>query len=124
MEEKLKGKSHCKICGLKKTIENTYVYLNKLSSYCKSCEKIKTAKNKRVEIRMINKTKKRSVTPKIWEKTNKNHYPDSEWVWAQIEMNEAPSTIMEKMDQKYALSVHGNTGRSNRWKNNNNNKPK
>ena len=44
-------------------------------------------------------------------KTNKNHYPDPEWVWTQIENNESPAVIYEKMDVKYALNAHGNLGK-------------
>ena len=53
--------------------------------------------------------KKRRIH-KVWEKTNKNHYPDTEWVWAQIENNEAPYTLHEAMEKKYALKKHGNVG--------------
>lgn len=64
-------------------------------------------------------TKKRSVATRQWEKVNKNHYPDPEWVWQQIEMNESPASFHEKLEQKYALSKHGNSGKVNRWKNKN-----
>ena len=47
------------------------------------------------------------------QKTNKNHYPDPDWVWQQIENNEAPAAFYEKMEQKYSLNkVHGNS----KWK--------
>ena len=69
---------------------------------------------------MGQKAKKYSIT-KVWEKTNKKHYPDPDWVWNQIENKDVKLT--EAMDVKYALKKHGNTGNpGNRWKNNNNNK--
>ena len=116
MEENLKGKPNCKICGIKKGKENTYIWNSKFSSYCKSCEKNVTLMNKR---RLNNTLKGRGK--KVWEKTNKNHYPDPDWVWQQIENNESPAKFMEKLEQKYALSKHGNSGKNNRWKNKNNN---
>ena len=59
----------------------------------------------------------RSVATRQWTKVNKNHYPDPDWVWTQIENNESPAMFMEKLDQKYSLSAHGNKGKNNRWKN-------
>ena len=57
--------------------------------------------------------KQRSVIGKEWSKPNKNHYPDSEWVWQQIE-NNIPSTIFaDKLEKKYTLSQHGNVGKKN-----------
>jgi len=59
---------------------------------------------------MPQKTKKYKVT-KVWEKTNKKHYPDPEWVWSQIENEDVK--VSEAMEVKYALKKHGNTGKNN-----------
>jgi len=50
-------------------------------------------------------------TTKKWEKVNKNHYPDPEWVWTQIENGESPASFHEKLNAKYALNAHGNLGK-------------
>lgn len=84
-------------------------------SYCKSCDKRKGTMNKRKNSKDTLKSRGR----KVWEKVNKNHYPDPEWVWTQIENNESPASYTEKLNAKYSLSTHGNTGRTNRWKNKN-----
>ena len=47
---------------------------------------------------------------KVWERTNKNHYPDQEWVWNQIENSESTTLFNNAMEKKYALKEHGNTG--------------
>jgi len=53
-------------------------------------------------------------------KTNKNHYPDSDWVWQQIENSTTGRALGEALDKKYALKAHGNEGNpGNRWKNKN-----
>ena len=114
MEENLKGKPNCKICGVEKTKENAYTWMGKVSSYCKSCEKNKTLMNKR-----RNNNTMKSRGKKVWEKVNRNHYPDPDWVWTQIENNESPASYTDKLNKKYALSTHGNTGKANRWKNKN-----
>jgi hypothetical protein len=63
------------------------------------------------------KRKKHNIT-KIWEKHNKKHYPDSEWVWTQIENSESPALLFDAIEKRYALKKHGNTGNpGNRWKN-------
>jgi len=56
-------------------------------------------------------------TRKEWKKTNKNHYPDSEWVWAQLENGVTGTKLYDKLDVKYALSTHGNLGRKQNRKN-------
>lgn len=113
---------HCISCGILKTEENAYRNSNGgASSYCKSCEKESSKQNKRNKRLGIIPMKKnpniRSVATHQWTKTNKNHYPDPDWVWTQIENNESPAMFMEKLDQKYSLSAHGNKGKNNRWKN-------
>ena len=124
-----KGRPHnpnCVKCGIVKTEENSYKnQYGKLGSLCKSCDKEATKERKRNQrlgiIPMRKKTNRRSTTGKEWIKSNKNHYPDPDWVWQQIENNESPAMFMEKLEQKYALSKHGNSGKNNRWKNKNNN---
>ena len=65
---------------------------------------------------MDKQNKKKYQITKVWEKSNKNHYPDSEWVWQQLE---TPGVnLVEAMDKKYELKKHGNEGnKGNRWKN-------
>lgn len=105
---------NCKVCGIEKTPENTYMWSGKFGSYCKSCDKRKGTMNKYKNNNTI-----KSRGKKVWEKVNKNHYPDPDWVWIQIENNESPASYTEKLNQKYALSTHGNKGKANRWKNKN-----
>jgi len=115
-----KGKPNCKICGIEKTLENTYQRSDgKLSTYCKECDKEKSYIAKGYN-RDMDKKSRRKPGNKVWQKTNKNHYPDPEWVWQQIELNEGAAQFMESINKKYALSTHGNKGKSNRWKNNKN----
>jgi len=44
------------------------------------------------------------------EKVNKNHYPDPEWVWQQIELNEKPAVFYDKLEQKYSLNKSKGSG--------------
>ena len=115
-----KGKPHnpyCLKCGVLKTEDNAYKQPSgKLQSYCKSCDKkdkTERKRNQRLGMIPIKKKHKRSVVGKEWSKPNKNHYPDPEWVWTQIENNESPAAFVEKLNQKYALSTHGNKGKNN-----------
>ena len=52
--------------------------------------------------------------PKQWKKTNKNHYPDSEWVWTQLENNLDVEEFYRNLDKKYELKAHGNTGKKHK----------
>jgi len=115
---------NCVDCGILKTKENTYASgTGGLGSLCKSCDKTRSIERKRnrklgiIPVKKHNKKNKRSYSPKEWVKSNKNHYPDPDWVWRQIELGEGGAVFMEKLEQKYALSKHGNSGKNNRWKN-------
>lgn len=118
-------KPHCLGCDVFKTEENTYKQSKNgnLQSYCKSCDKKRITENKRKKRLGIGpmKKNKRSAVTKYWAKSNKNHYPDPDWVWTQIENGESPASFHEKLEKKYALNKHGNEGKANRWKNKNKN---
>jgi hypothetical protein len=52
---------------------------------------------------------------KKWNKTKKNHYPDSDWVWQQLENNTGVEEFYNKLDKKYHLSdQHGNKGKKHK----------
>ena len=126
-ERKIKGKLHCRKCNKGKTIENTFiqrhnVYGFRWASYCKSCE-LAMKKDKRKQMKKENRISKKYKTTKVWEKTNKNHYPDQDWVWQQLE---TPGiNVAEAIEKKYHLKSHGNEGNpGNRWINRNKNKNK
>lgn len=108
MEER---KKQCSICKQQVPLSGFYANrLNKdgLQYKCKGCEQeyLKTynRKNKQPNPPKMTKSKK-------WNKTNKNHYPDPEWVWTQIENGNTGSKLYDKIDQKYALKKHGNLGK-------------
>lgn len=104
----------CKRCGTIKTLENTYSNGRNesgMAAYCRSCEK-EYQRNRR----LMNKPKKRSVVTKQWVKSNKNHYPDPEFVWQQIENSVTGTLLSDALEKKYELKKHGNTGNpGNRW---------
>ena len=39
-------------------------------------------------------------TTKKWKKSNKNHYPDSDWVWSQLENNVTGEKLYNAIDKK------------------------
>ena len=97
---------NCVRCNVLKTSENAYVYKDgRHGSYCKSCEIQNSKENRKKWSDMA----KRNTT-KTWNKTNWNHYPDPDWVWTQIENGNIGAKLYEKMDKKYELKAHGNTG--------------
>ena len=61
--------------------------------------------------------KGRKTTIKTWERTNKNWYPDPEWVWTQLENHNSGTALYNKIDVKYELSDHGNLGKKQTRKN-------
>ena len=64
----------CKDCKLELP-ESAFAYTHKAKgirqSYCKECAYKRSRKS---TSKMKEKRKKRSVTTKVWEKVNKNHY--------------------------------------------------
>lgn len=56
----------------------------------------------------------KSTRDKKWTKTNKNHYPDSEWVWQQLEQNVGSEEFYRRLDKKYELKKHGNEGKKHK----------
>jgi len=79
---------------------------------CKACDKVRGREQKR---KVASKNKRHDpmnkYKPKNWKKTNRKHYPDSEWVWTQLENGVTGVDLYKKMDVKYTLSDHGNLGR-------------
>lgn len=57
----------------------------------------------------MNKPKKHE-----WKKTNRNHYPDSEWVWEQLENGVTGDKLYNAIDKKYALKTHGNLNKKHK----------
>jgi hypothetical protein len=51
---------------------------------------------------------------KKWKKTNKKHYPDSDWVWQQLEYNLGVEEFYRNLDKKYELKSHGNKGKKHK----------
>ena len=108
MEEKSKQCSHCKqIVPLSGFFRNG-LSKDGLQYKCKSCESA-YAKAYNRKTKQPNPPKMRKL--KKWNKLNKNHYPDPEWVWQQIENGNTGSKLYDKLDQKYALKSHGNLGK-------------
>lgn len=84
----------------------SYTTKDKHSPKCKPCE----CEHRREKRAMgLGRPKKQR-----WVRTNKNHYPDSEWVWTQLENGITGTKLYEKIDKKYALSDHGNLGKSHK----------
>lgn len=107
---------NCTICGCVKTVENTWQSkrTGKFNSYCRECDKQRTRYNNYYSQM---KTTKHTKGNKRWERTNKNHYPNPDWVWSQIELGLNAEQYSNNLEKKYALKKHGNTGSANRWKN-------
>lgn len=102
MEERKK----CRNCQVEQVITEFYTDPKKVdgrSSRCKTCHK---AYSKRYNMKPF-KDKK-------WNKTNKNHYPDSDWVWQQLENGVTGLELYDKIDKKYELKAHGNKGKKHK----------
>jgi len=78
-------------------------------TYCKGCarEAGRTYYKHKAKIQNMKK-------PHKWNKTNKNHYPDPEWIWTQLENGVQGEALYNKMDKKYALNTHGNSGKKHK----------
>lgn len=120
-------KKQCSVCKQVLPIEEFYPSPARKDGYqvkCKVCDKAYAAEHRR-QIRLGLKQPKNTLmnmSNKHWKKTNPNHYPDSEWVWTQLENGVTGKQLYDKIDQKYTLSTHGNTGKThtvnrNPWKN-------
>ena len=113
MEEKRK---QCSKCGKEKPINEFYRNVRSGDGHqyqCKVCDKIQATEHKRqVRLGLINPRKHSTMAiEKRWKKTNQKHYPDSEWVWTQLENGVTGKQLYDKMDKKYALQSHGNEGK-------------
>ena len=87
---------------------------------CKSCDKA-VQKQYYTSVKKPKKAKLKEMGNKLlgrerknWVKTNKNHYPDSEWVWTQLENGVTGKNLYDKIETKYALSTHGNLGKKHK----------
>lgn len=109
---------NCLVCEVEKTKENTYISKEGIfSSYCKSCEKKKSYDRKYPKTK--EQAKQMSLPGyKTWVKVNKNHYPDSDWVWQMLENHTTGEELLEQIDIKYELKKHGNKGK--KWYRNQN----
>lgn len=107
----MEERKHCNKCNNDKSLTEFYKsknHVDGLQGVCKECYK-----KYRRNINAMSKSSKRASIYK-WKKTNKNHYPDPEFVWEQIENNITGDEFQDRLNKKYALYDHGNLGKKHR----------
>jgi len=95
----------CNKCGVERPLTDYYPspgQKNGIHARCKFCH------------REYQRSLKLNHPQKQWKKANKNHYPDPDWVWTQLENNVSGVDLCNKIEEKYELKTHGNKGKKHK----------
>lgn len=98
-------KKHCKGCNTTRNIDEFYPDKWSSTGRASKCKYCHREYHKQFSLEYKNKK---------WTKNPKNTFPDSDWVWEQIEQNLGHQEFNRRLEQKYGFKEHGNKGKKHK----------